>query len=230
MIELAYATKCCPGCGECYPPTPRFWGSNRVASDGLGFYCRSCTQIRNDKQFSKPGYGSWFNMVRRCTKPGATGWPQYGKRGIRVIAPWLDYARFIADNPGHFPGAHIDRIKGGKSWYRPGNTRWATPTENALNKAMQFPVDLGDGPEPLTALCREANRSYDTTARRIAAIEQVDPTCPRAVAFLLALEKPSTPFTEKHDTATAKRRNEFLRVTVRLDEPAIPTTTTSESK
>src|SRR5215470_9067874 len=66
---------------------------------------RSCGCRRLEMQTSHglsghPLYGTWLNMVRRCTNPKDAGWHEYGGRGIRVCGSWLGdggVANFIAD-------------------------------------------------------------------------------------------------------------------------------------
>ena len=81
-----------------------------------------------------PEYKTWSSMIQRCTNPKFVGFAYYGGRGIRVCQEWLDsFEQFLADM-GPRPENHsIDRIDPSGP-YAKGNCRWATNTEQALNK------------------------------------------------------------------------------------------------
>lgn len=80
-------------------------------------------------------YAAWANMIQRCTNEKATGWQNYGGRGIRVCDEWsTSFSRFIAD-VGMKPSSEhsLDRIDVNGN-YEPTNVRWATGAMQALNK------------------------------------------------------------------------------------------------
>jgi hypothetical protein len=86
-----------------------------------------------------PLYGTWLGMVHRCHYSSDSSFYLYGARGIAVHAPWRDDPRnFIAwidanlgPKPG--PGYSLDRIDSDGN-YEPGNLRWATASEQQLNR------------------------------------------------------------------------------------------------
>jgi hypothetical protein len=83
-------------------------------------------------------YRAWQNLRRRCNNPNASDYPGYGGRGISVSTRWDDYPTFLAD-VGRAPGREytLDRINNNGN-YEPGNVRWATRAQQAVNKRPKW--------------------------------------------------------------------------------------------
>lgn len=80
-------------------------------------------------------YISWKSMIRRCTKPKARDWGDYGGRGITVCARWLDFSNFFEDmgekpEDGKWSIERLDNDLG----YFAGNCKWATMLAQANNR------------------------------------------------------------------------------------------------
>ena len=87
--------------------------------------------LRNNKF-----YKTWNDMIRRCTNHKATGYKNYGGRGITVCDEWLDVTNFVAWCEETYPnikGYSLDRIDNDKG-YSPENCRWADRATQNINQ------------------------------------------------------------------------------------------------
>lgn len=82
---------------------------------------------------SSSTYDIWVLMRQRCNNPEANGYRYYGGRGISVCARWDSYEAFLSDMGERPAGLTLDRIDTNGN-YEPGNCRWATWSEQQLNR------------------------------------------------------------------------------------------------
>lgn len=93
-----------------------------------------------------PLYNTWRNMRRRCENITDGDYPGWGGRGIAICDEWCDdlvaFVDYVEAVLGPRPSlSHsIDRIDNNDD-YRPGNLRWATPTEQRHNQ-RRYPVGV----------------------------------------------------------------------------------------
>jgi hypothetical protein len=86
-------------------------------------------------QKGTPLYECWLNMRRRCRDPNATGYKNYGDRGIKVCSEWEDFSVFRAWalETGWKPGLTIERKKNHLG-YSPENCEWTDRRHQNRNR------------------------------------------------------------------------------------------------
>ncbi|MER5882692.1 hypothetical protein ABT160_02570 [Streptomyces sp. NPDC001941] len=154
-------------------------GTEKVAFvHQLGVQVNSCGQcLRAPVHHGKsrtPEYRAWMRMIQRCTNPNNSNWSRYGGRGISVAACFRhDFEAFLREiGPRPTPSHSVDRIDNDRG-YEPGNVRWATPSEQALNRSPRTLCCRGhhlDGDNVRTTrkgsrACRECDRLRGAEAR-----------------------------------------------------------------
>ena len=101
---------------------------------------KSCGCLRGESHGLKGHklYGTWRQMVQRCTNSKHKNYKNYGGRGIIVCEEWLDIKKFIAWAESTHPnieGYTLDRIDNDKG-YSPENCRWADKTIHSVNQRI----------------------------------------------------------------------------------------------
>ena len=115
-----------------------------------------------------PLYIVWKGMKARCLNPNEPSYPNYGGRGIAVCDEWLEFEPFAkwAFENGYDKSLEIDRIDNDKG-YSPDNCRWATRSQNQLNKRNNHLITIKGKTKTLSEWSRESGISIHTICSRI---------------------------------------------------------------
>lgn len=113
-------------------------------------------KIRNADPSFRPGfrhgltkrqhYRRWRHMMARCYVEAHHAYQNYGGRGITVCEQWQDaktYCDWMDQHMGPCPpGYTLDRTDNDRG-YEPGNVRWASITEQNINRRPKRKCEPG---------------------------------------------------------------------------------------
>lgn len=114
-----------------------------------------------------PTYRIWKGMVSRCYTPSATGFENYGGRGIGVCERWRRFDLFVGDmGPRPSKKHSLDRIDSNGS-YEPGNCRWVERMVQSTNKRNNVVLTAGGQSLCLSEWSRKSGVSPAAIKRRL---------------------------------------------------------------
>jgi len=124
--------------------------------------------MARDAYTKDPEYHCWRAMLARCNNPNATGYSNYGGRGIRVCPQWLtDFRTFVADvGPRPSMDHSIDRIDN-DGHYEPSNVKWSTTEEQNRHKRSLIYITINGETACLAEWARRNGLSEEVIWHRI---------------------------------------------------------------
>lgn len=131
----------------------------RRRKNTLSCGCRPGTNAGTSAGGTKsPEYRAWSNAKTRCYNSNDHRYKWYGARGIQVCDRWLhNFDAFFEDmglrpSPDH----SLDRYPNVNGNYEPDNCRWATPSQQAVNKRKKLAIESFSNEELLTEVKRRS--------------------------------------------------------------------------
>ena len=137
--------------------------SGRIKS--CGCYSRDQT-MTHGKRRSRV-YKIWDGMIQRCTNPNATGYNNYGGRGISVSESWMTFEGFYADMGDPPSSAHSLDRRDNDAGYSAANCRWATEEEQHNNRSDNHFLEYQGETKTIATWVRETGLSKDTILKRL---------------------------------------------------------------
>lgn len=123
---------------------------------------------RTHGQSNSPTWTTWHSMHLRCGNPNATGYQNYGGRGIRICKRWASFESFLADMGYRPSGTSLDRVDVNGN-YDPDNCRWATRKQQGENRRGLRIVEYEGRSMSLSQWSRETGIDRKTLRTRLCA-------------------------------------------------------------
>lgn len=120
------------------------YGAHLRNGSTKGCGCQRRLNARTHGATRSPEHRAWESAKARCHNPNNRKYPLYGGRGLRMADVWRDSFEAFYAEVGPRPSAlhSLDR-KDNDRGYEPGNVRWATATEQNLNRRQHRTKKMG---------------------------------------------------------------------------------------
>jgi len=158
--------KCLCDCGAFVVVTGQRLKSGNTKSCGCLNLESTKTRFTKHGMNGTPIYRVSRHMLDRCYTKNNKEFPSYGGRGIFVSDEWHSFESFFADMGHPPPGMSIDRADN-NGGYSKDNCRWATPTEQSMNRRVNRILSVDGVAKPLTAWAMELNINPSTIGHRL---------------------------------------------------------------
>ncbi len=111
-------------------------------------------------------YRIWCSMKARCLNEKNPAYQMYGGSGVSVCERWLVFTNFLEDMGEPQAGLSIEREDNDGN-YEPGNCRWATATEQALNRRSNHMMTVDGVTKPMSLWAIDAGLAYSVLHQRV---------------------------------------------------------------
>lgn len=129
---------------------------------------RSRTHGQSGKTTRTPEYYTWTTMKSRCLNPNDANYGRYGARGITVCDRWRDsFEAFFVDMGPRPSAKHSIERQDNDGNYEPGNVRWATGSEQAINRSSSTAVTIDGRTQTVIEWSRETGMDPMTIYARL---------------------------------------------------------------
>ncbi len=124
-------------CGKEWEPRRDSIVSGRIVSCGCYRDEMTAKRMTTHGQSPRKGrsgaYGTYCDMIQRCTNPKHCAFKHYGERGIKICDRWLDSFENFYEDMGERPARKtLDRIENDKGYCKE-NCKWSTHKEQMRN-------------------------------------------------------------------------------------------------
>lgn len=145
----------------------------RVAASNLAGKTRSCGCLKRElggvrlRTHGKSGtktHKIWKGIHSRCYIKSASGYANYGGRGISVCERWHNFANFLSDMGECPDGLSIERRDVNRG-YGPDNCFWATRVQQANNRRNNRLIEGSN--ETLAMASKKSPVSYEAIRARL---------------------------------------------------------------
>lgn len=115
-----------------------------------------------------PEYRAWQTARHRCTSTRSRAWANYGGRGIRMCAVWLDDPAAFIEHVGPRPTTRheLDRCDNDRG-YEPGNVHWVLRPVNDRNRRSNRLITHAGETLPLVEWAARRNLRPETVSERL---------------------------------------------------------------
>ena len=138
----------------------------RHCSSNKAWFQPGVAQRQTHGMANSATYRVWSGILSRCKTASASGYANYGGRGIGVCERWLSFENFISDMGEKPDGMSIDRINSDDD-YSPDNCRWASRKEQNRNQRDLLYLTLNGKTQCASAWSEELGINAGTIRSRI---------------------------------------------------------------
>lgn len=130
---------------------------------------KACSRLCFTGNPSKhPLYHTWDGIKKRCYQENATGYSNYGGRGIKMCDSWKNsfwnFLKDMGDKP--FKVSTVERLDNNKDYCKE-NCIWATPVVQASNRRNNLYISYNDQVYTLFSICKLLNLTHATVYYRL---------------------------------------------------------------